>query len=528
MASKNFDGKLVKTAHSTQRFSEQDIADLANCMDPNTGPHHFLDNFFYIQHPVKGKLRYEAFEYQRRLIDSYHQHRFNINLLPRQTGKTTTASGYLLWYAMFNPDSTILIAAHKYTGAQEIMSRIRYAYELCPDHIRCGATSYNKQSIEFDNGSRIIAQTTTETTGRGLSLSLLYADEFAFVPPNVASEFWTSISPTLATGGKAIITSTPNSDEDQFAQIWQEANKRYDEHGNETPEGKNGFFPFKAHWSEHPERDEEWANIERSRIGEERFRREHDCEFLVFDETLINSITLADLEGKDPITKMGQVRWYKKINPRSTYIIALDPSLGTGGDPSALQVIEIPSFTQVGEWHHNLSPVQVQVRILRDICKYISDECTAHNSQPSIYYSVENNTVGEAALVALAELGEESIPGLFLSEPIKKGHVRRFRKGFNTTSVSKIAVCAKLKQLIESKKIKLNSKSLISELKTYVAKGIGFQGKSGSHDDLVSSLLLAIRMIMILQDWDPAVYDKMREDTLDDIELPMPIFVSTY
>jgi len=277
MATKNNDSKLVKTAHTTQKFSEQDIADLAMCMDPENGPHYFLDNFFYIQHPVKGKLRYEAFEYQRRLIDSYHQHRFNINLLPRQTGKTTTASGYLLWFAMFIPDSTILIAAHKYTGAQEIMARIRYAYEMCPDHIRAGCTSYNKQSIEFENGSRIIAQTTTETTGRGLSLSLLYADEFAFVPPNVASEFWTSISPTLATGGKAIITSTPNSDEDQFAQIWQEANKRYDEHGNETPEGKNGFFPFKAHWSEHPERDEAWANVERSRIGEERFRREHEC-----------------------------------------------------------------------------------------------------------------------------------------------------------------------------------------------------------------------------------------------------------
>ena len=192
MGSKNLDGKLVKTAHSTQRYTEQDIEDLMKCQDLVNGPHHFLDNFFYIQHPVKGKLRYEAFEYQRRLIDSYHQHRFNVNLLPRQTGKTTTAAGYLLWYAMFMPDSTILIAAHKYTGAQEIMNRIRYAYELCPDHIRCGVTSYNKQSIEFDNGSRIVAQTTTETTGRGMSLSMLYADEFAFVAPNIASEFWTS------------------------------------------------------------------------------------------------------------------------------------------------------------------------------------------------------------------------------------------------------------------------------------------------------------------------------------------------
>lgn len=277
MGSKNLDGKLVKVAHSTQKFTEKDLEDLAKCMDPKTGPHYFLENFFYIQHPVRGKLKYEPYDYQRRLINSYHQHRFNVNLLPRQTGKTTTAAGYLLWYAMFVPDSTILIAAHKYTGAQEIMVRIRYAYEMCPDNIRAGCTSYNKQSIEFENGSRIIAQTTTETTGRGMSLSLLYADEFAFVAPNIASEFWTSISPTLATGGKAIITSTPNSDEDQFASIWKEANKRFDEHGNTTEVGRNGFFPFRAHWSEHPDRDEAWAEVERSRIGEERFRREHNC-----------------------------------------------------------------------------------------------------------------------------------------------------------------------------------------------------------------------------------------------------------
>ena len=213
------------------------------------------------------------------------QHLFLCGNTMIPTHNTTTAAGYLLWYAMFVPDSTILVAAHKHTGAQEIMSRIRYAYELCPDHIRSGATSYNKQSLEFDNGSRIMAQTTTPTTGRGLSLSLLYADEFAFVPPNIASEFWTSISPTLATGGKAIITSTPNSDEDQFSQIWKEANLKFDEFGNETVVGKNGFFPFRAFWNEHPDRNETWANEERSRIGEERFRREHDCEFLVFDET---------------------------------------------------------------------------------------------------------------------------------------------------------------------------------------------------------------------------------------------------
>jgi hypothetical protein len=522
------DNKLVKTAYSSQRYSEKDIEELMACTDPVDGPHYFLDNFFYIQHPTKGKLQYEPFEYQRRLIDSYHQNRFNVNLLPRQTGKTTTAAGYLLWYAMFIPDATVLVAAHKFTGAQEIMSRIRYAYELCPNHIRCGVKSYNKQSIEFDNGSRIIAQTTTETTGRGLSLSLLYADEFAFVEPNIAVEFWTSISPTLATGGKAIITSTPNSDEDQFANIWKEANYKFDEFGNEQTLGRNGFFPFRAYWSEHPDRDENWANEERSRIGEERFKREHDCEFLVFDETLINSICLSGMEGNEPIMKMGQARWYRKVNPMSTYLLALDPSLGTGGDPAAIQILEIPSFEQVGEWQHNLTTIQGQVRILRDLCNYINDECAAKGVQSSIYYSVENNNIGEAALVAIEEIGEESIPGLFLSEPIKKGHVRRFRKGFNTTNSSKINACAKLKHLVESKRLRIRSKPLISELKGYIAKGVSFEAKVGLHDDLVSAMLLVLRMAIMLQDWDPAIYDKMREEREDEFLMPMPIYISNY
>lgn len=253
-----------------------------------------------------------------------------------------------------------------------------------------------------------------------------------------------------------------------------------------------------------------------------------NCEFLIFDETLINSLKLAELEGTDPIMKMGQARWYKKINPSSTYIVALDPSLGTGGDPAAIQILEIPSFTQVAEWQHNLTTIQAQVRILRDLCNYINDECAAKGQQASIYYSVENNAVGEAALVAISEIGEESIPGLFLSEPIKKGHVRRFRKGFNTTHSSKISVCAKLKHLIESNRVVINSKPLISELKTYVAKGISFEGKTGSTDDLVSSMLLAIRMTVMLQDWDPSIYDKLREERDDEFVMPMPIYISNY
>jgi len=172
--SKSQEPALVKTPHQRSIYTQQQIDEFVACADPVSGPLYFMDHYFYIQHPTRGRMLYHPFDYQKRLIEVYHGFRFSISMMPRQTGKSTSAAGYLLWYAMFVPDSTILVAAHKYTGSQEIMQRIRYAYESVPDHIRAGATNYNKGSIEFDNGSRIVSATTTENTGRGMSISLLY------------------------------------------------------------------------------------------------------------------------------------------------------------------------------------------------------------------------------------------------------------------------------------------------------------------------------------------------------------------
>jgi hypothetical protein len=524
---KSLDGVLIKKAHAQQRYTLEEVKHLEACMDLVTGPDYFCRNFLKIQHPVKGSMPFIPYGYQEKLISAYSNNKQCIAMLPRQMGKTTCAVGYLLWYTQFVPDSQVLIAAHKYDGAKDIMDRYRFAYENLPDFVRAGVITYNRNTIEYDNGSRIQATTTTENTGRGKSLSLIYCDEFAFVqPPEKAKEFWTALSPTLATGGKCIITSTPNSDEDQFAMIWNEANKKFDEYGNEQQLGLNGFYPFFAHWSEHPDRDDDWAKVERSKIGEERFRREFECEFLIYDETLINSIKLTEFEGKEPLTSTGQTRWYKNIDPRATYLVALDPSMGTGGDYSAIQVFELPSMEQVAEWRHNLTPIQSQIKHLRDICKYIVQRSEEKGSAAQIYYSVENNTLGEAALIVIENMGEENIPGLFLSEPIKKGHIRKFRKGFNTTHKSKISACSQLKHMLETKKMSIHSKPLISELKTFVATGLGFSAKRGEHDDLISAVLLIIRMAKILSDWDPKIYEKMTDNVSDD-QLPMPIFISS-
>jgi hypothetical protein len=518
----NDESNLVKTPYKKHAFTVEQLEDFIKCADPVTGPQYFMDHFFHIQHPTKGKMLYHPFDYQKRLIDTYHEHRFSISMMPRQTGKSTSAAGYLLWYAMFVPDSTILIAAHKYTGSQEIMQRIRYAYELCPDHIRAGCTSYNKGNLDFENGSRIVSATTTENTGRGMSISLLYADEFAFVRPGIAKEFWTSISPTLATGGKAIITSTPNSDEDQFALLWKGANKCEDAYGNPTDIGINGFKAYRSYWHEHPDRDEKWAVEQRAQLGEDRFRREMGCEFIINDETLIAPAKLLDLQGHEPLYRTGQVRWYQKPRADRIYVVALDPSLGTGGDPAAIQVFEANTTEQIAEWRHNRTPIPEQIRILSDICRHINETI---NDTKNIYFSIENNTIGEAALISIAEYGEENIKGYFLSEP-NGGGSRRYRKGFNTSNKPKLAACNKLKTLIESGKMKIRSAALVSELKTFVASGVSYAAKIGETDDLVMAALLAIRMLQLLQTFDLGIDNQIR-DHGEVINPPMP-FVAVF
>jgi len=535
MVTKRLEGNLTKPAYAKSRYNEQQLLDLKRCADPNIGYLHFMKSHMWIQHPTKGRMKFDPYPFQEKLLETYNNNRFAIAMCARQTGKTTCAAGFLLWYAMFHPDVLILIAAHKYQGAQDIMQRVRFAYEECPDYIRCGVTSYNKGSMDFDNGSRIIAQTTTETTGRGMSISLVYMDEFAFVEPqNKAQEFWTSLSPTLSTGGKCIITSTPNNDDDVFAGLWRGANKRVDEFGQPTRDGTgiNGFKAINVHWSEHPDRDDQWAKDEQARIGEERFKREHECEFIAFDETLIDGLKLITLSGKDPLRKTGQVRWYEKIKKGNTYVAALDPSLGTGGDYAAIQVFSVPEFKQVAEWQHNKTSVQGQVRTLYAILKEIELELKEQGQpQPELYWTIENNTLGEAAIVSVEEMDESRFPGFFLHEPRRAGQQRRDkhkRKGYNTTHKSKISACSKLKHWIESDKVALHSRNLIRELKVFVARGNSYSAKVGENDDLVSATLLCCRIIDYLTKYD-TIFEKSLGEQLDDDDdgsvQPMPMII---
>lgn len=507
---------FVKSPFKVERFTDDNVRELALCAQ---NPVYFINNYCWVQHPIRGKVQFKLYDYQKELIQCYHENRYSVNMLGRQMGKTACAAAYLVWYAMFIPDSTILIAAHKFAGAQEIMQRVRYTYETLPLWLKAGATSYNKGSIDFDNGSRIVSTTTTETTARGMSLSMIYLDEFAFVKPRIASEFWTSISPTLSTGGKCIITSTPNQDDDQFARIWKDANKNIDDYGNETKIGRNGFSHIKFIWSAHPERDNTWAQVERSKIGEERFLREHECEFIIADETLINSMKLVTMDSRDPSIKLGQVRVFKYPEPQGAYVIGWDPSLGTGSDPAAIQVFKLPELEQIAEWQHNKTDVQGQLRTLVEILKWLKNETS---DTAELYWSVENNTIGEAALISIREYGEQNIPGTFVQE-VRKAGQSRGRRGFNTTHKSKITACMRLKNYVESDKMTIYSHNLLRELKNFVARGASFASKDGETDDLVMATILTLRIVEVVMSWDSATYDRLVTAGSDEVLKPMPI-----
>lgn len=238
-----------------------------------------------------------------------------------------------------------------------------------------------------------------------------------------------------------------------------------------------------------------------------------NCEFIIADETLINPNTLIQLDGIEPISRMGQVRWYKKPTKGNIYVVGLDPSLGTGGDNAAIQIYEANTTTQIGEWKHNKTDIPSQIKLMAQINKYIL-ECTGEPN--NIYYSLENNSIGEAALISLNEYGENNIPGIFISEPGKK------RRGFNTSQKPKLTACAKFKTLLESKKMTVHSRALISELKAFVASGGSYAAKIGDTDDLVMASLLVVRILQQLADYHGDLESQMRDH--EDIIAPLPFF----
>ncbi len=264
-----------------------------------------------------------------------------------------------------------------------------------------------------------------------------------------------------------------------------------------------------------PEKVYDLLNVERNNRFYANNILSSNCRFIIADETLINPNTLIELTGTEPLTRQGQIRWYKMPSKGHIYTVSLDPSTGTGGDPAAIQIFEASTTTQVGEWKHNKTSIPNQIRLISEVTKFIVE----HTNEPNrVYYSVENNGIGEAALLSLAEYGEQNIPGVFISEPGTK------RRGFGVNRKTKAASCIKFKTLLESKKLKINSFGLISELKSFIARGESYAAKVGDTDDLVMSTLLAVRMMQQIGNYHSDLDVHMKD--FDDYIAPLP-FMAT-
>lgn len=516
----------IKSPHTKDKFTEEQVYEFIKCkMDVE----YFVTKYVKVQHPVKGAIPFELYDYQMEMLFNFANFQHNIVLTGRQLGKSSVSAAYLLWYAMFNSDKTILIVAHRLEGAQEILERIKFAYKEIPDFIRDAVIEFNKRSIVFKNGSRIICRATSADASRGLSVSLLYCDELSFVPANIQRDFYTAVSPTLTTGGSSIITSTPGNDEDIFAQLWRGANDNVLPNGEVSLVGKNGYRPFSAIWSDHPDRDEAWAEKERNKIGEQKFLVEHEARFLSSDSTLIDPLALERLKAKSPIFKQGEVRWFKQPEADKSYFVFLDPSLGVREDSSAIQVIEMPTLAHVAEWASNTTPPKGQVKILYDILKFIDQEINPdQDDDPPIFWSFENNSIGEAVLQTIEDSGLEMFPGTLVSEKRPAQQKKRFRKGLNTTPKTKILACSKFKSLVDTDRLKPISEGIISQMKNFTANGASFSGKGVSSDDLVMAMILCVRMIEMTKSWE--IYDAdVLKDHIEEKEYREPMtFITSF
>lgn len=408
------------------------------------------------------------------------------------THNSVTAAAFILWYAIFHFDKTILIASNKNTNAMEMIFRIRTSYENLPMWLKPGVQDdgWNKHNLGFDNGTRIISEATSETSGRGLSISLLYLDEFAFVNPSIQKDFWTSISPTLSTGGSCIMTSTPNGDVDIFATIWRGAQVK-----------SNGFFPIRVYWDEPPGRDEAFKKDEIGRIGERLWLQEYECEFLSSDALLVSSLVLAnlttELENVRPVGNINDVTFWEEIQVGGTYLIGVDPATGSGEDYSVITVFEFPTLRQIAEYRSNTMSTNDLYGVLKNMLVLFQQYHTI------VYFSVENNGVGEG-IISLYEADENPPDNAeFVSEE------GRNRRGMTTTSRTKMKACVNMKEMIERRKMEIKSPILLSELKMYVRSKGAYAAQPGSTDDSISAVLIITRLMEEIATYDQVAFDKL-------------------
>jgi hypothetical protein len=502
----------LKKANTQIEFTQDQILEFVKCQED---PVYFAKNYVKIVSLDEGLTQFEPYHFQEKLINNFHKNRFNICKMPRQTGKSTTVVSYLLHYLIFNDSVNIGILANKAATARELLSRLATAYENLPKWMQQGIIAWNKGNIELENGSKILAASTSASAVRGMSFNILFLDEFAFVPNHIADSFFASVYPTITSGKntKVIIVSTPHG-MNHFYRMWHDAEK-----------GKNEYVPTDVHWSEVPGRDEEWKKQTIANTSDQQFKIEFECEFLGSVDTLIAPSKLKSFVYEDPIQRSAGLDVYEPVKENHDYIITVDVARGVSEDYSAFVVVDITEFPHkiVAKYRNNEIKPMLFPNIIYEVAKnynkaYILCEVNDIGDQVAslLHYDLEYQNVlmcsmrGRAGqIVGQGFSGKKTQLGVKMSKTVKK------------------VGALNLKAMIEGDKLLFRDYEIISELTTFISKHNSFEAEEGCNDDL--AMCLVIYAWLVAQDYfkeltDQDIRKRLYEEQKNQIEQDMSPF----
>ena len=503
---------LLKKANVPVEFTKEQIQEYQKCMDD---PVYFIQEYMKIVSLDEGLVPFKMYDFQRNMVQTFHDNRFTICKLPRQSGKSTTIIAYLLHYVLFNPNVNVAILANKSSTARDILGRLQLGYENLPKWLQQGVISWNKGSLDLENGSSILAASTSASAIRGGSYNIIFLDEFAYVPATLAEEFFSSVYPTISSGKstKVMIVSTPHG-MNMFYKLWTDAQSK-----------KNDYIPLEVHWSEVPGRDEVWKEETIRNTSQSQFNSEFECEFLGSIDTLIAPHKLKQMPYIDAIQSNADLDIFERPDPKKTYFLTADVSRGTSQDYSAFLVLDVTEmpYKVVAKYRNNeIKPLMFPHKI-HEVAK-------AYNN---CFVLVEVNDIGEQVANALQyDLEYDNLvmasmrgrAGQILGAGFSGG---KAQLGVRTTKAVKRIGCSNLKQLIESDKLLIPDYDIMSELSTFIVKGSSFQADDGCTDDLVACLFIfawAVDQVYFKELTDNDIRERMYAEQKEQLEQDMAPF----
>ena len=502
----------LKKANVPTHFTPKQVKEFLKC---SNDPIYFIRKYIKIVSLDEGIIPFDMYDFQEEMVDRFHHNRFNIAKLPRQSGKSTVVTSYLLWYVIFNDNVNVAILANKAPTAREMLGRLQLSYENLPKWMQQGIVGWNKGSVELENGSRLLASSTSASAVRGMSFNIIFLDEFAFVPNNIAEQFFASVYPTISSGKntKVIIISTPHG-MNMYYKIWHDAERK-----------KNEYITTDVHWSQVPGRDADWKEQTIANTSEAQFRVEFECEFLGSVDTLISASKLRLMVYEDPITTQNGLDVYEDPQKEHQYTITVDVARGIDGDYSAFTVFDTSTvpYKLVAKYRNNTIKPLLFPDIIHRVAK----------SYNHAYVLIEVNDVGaQVADILQYDLEYDNL--LMAAMRGRAGQVvgqgfsgSKVQLGVKMSSAVKKLGCSNLKGLLEDDKILIQDYDIISELTTFIQKGQSWQAEEGCHDDLAMCLVLF--SWLCVQEYFKECHDndirlKMYEEQREAIEADMAPF----